>query len=267
MGTTKCILCYECMYLGVCTASWLLFVVFSAWRTGFCFFFTVDIVTVMDIWLLTTIGSAPCAPVCVYFIHCFHFIVTNAFFFVCYGRIREIDSILFDFYKRQSLQNWLALGRVDMMTWHDNSRSTKMNEGAERSSWQRRNGGGERFGGGSESRGWTVESDGQHRTAISAMRWAWKWKMVLLVKGNSPEARCSSPAAQSWWSLRPRPSRQAPPVGVGRSPSGQSHRGRIGGAGKFNLNQRSTIQMFAIKVWHTEGNIQVHCSWIENIRP
>jgi len=68
-----------------------------------------------------------------------------------------------------------------------------MNGGAERSSWQRRRVRAVKVGAGygNESRKWTVESDGQHNTAITSMRWAWKWKALVPLDEHSPGARCS----------------------------------------------------------------------------
>lgn len=70
----------------------------------FCFISYSGHFTAMDIRLLTTIGSVLCAPVCVFFflyifgfLHFFVFV--NECIFVWYGRIREIDSISFDFNK------------------------------------------------------------------------------------------------------------------------------------------------------------------------
>lgn len=103
MGTTdgNGILCD--MYLGVCTASWLLFVVFSAWRMGFLFYFLQwtfygygHSITYNN-WL-RTLCSCLCFFLYIFgFLHFFVFV--NECIFVWYGRIREIDSISFDFNK------------------------------------------------------------------------------------------------------------------------------------------------------------------------
>lgn len=87
MGTTdgNGILCD--MYIGVCTASWLLFVVFSAWRMGFLFYFLQwtfygygHSITYNN-WLRTL-----CSCLCFFFytfldFYIFLFLLTNAYLF------------------------------------------------------------------------------------------------------------------------------------------------------------------------------------------